>query len=111
VDREVFSVHDKKKNSFFVHSAKFARLVRKVEPEDFASAQSYLKRDKVARLLAAECYALALEFRQKQKEKLALQYIKLAAKLLGLSLRPKRLGDLEDIKRALGKLKTEKDTG
>ena len=31
----------------------------------------------------------------------ALQYIKLAAKLLGLSLRPKKLGDLEEIKKAL----------
>jgi hypothetical protein len=34
--------------------------------------------------------------------------MKLAAKLLGLSLRPKKLSDLEEIKKALAKLK-EKD--
>jgi len=34
--------------------------------------------------------------------------MKLAAKLLGLSLRPKKLCDLEEIKRALDRLKAEK---
>jgi hypothetical protein len=109
VARGVFSVrHDKNKNSFFVHSLRFARLVRKVDPEDFAKAQSYLARDKISRLLAAECYALAAKFRDEGKEKLALQYMKLATKLLGLSLRPKRLSDLDQIKRALKELKAEK---
>jgi hypothetical protein len=101
-------LHDKKKNSFFVHTLKFCKLVQSIDPADFAKAQSYLARDKVSRLLAAECYALALEFREKKQERLALQYMKLAAKLLGMSLRPKRLSDLEKIKAALKELKAEK---
>jgi hypothetical protein len=58
--------------------------------------------------MAAECFDLAERFKSEGDERLSLQYMKLAAKLLGLSLRPKKLSDLEEIKKALAKLK-EKD--
>jgi NTP pyrophosphatase (non-canonical NTP hydrolase) len=58
----------------------------------------------MCRVLGAECYELAEKFRKRDK-KLSLQYMKLAAKLLGLSLRPKKLDDLEQIKKALAELK------
>jgi hypothetical protein len=48
---------------------------------------------------------VAKQFAERNKEKLSLQYAKLAARLLNLSLRPKRLQDLEEIKKALAKLK------
>ena len=61
------------------------------------------------RIFAAECYEIAEKYaKAKQpKQKLALQYMKLAAKLLGLSLRPKKLSDLDEIKKALAKLKAQ----
>jgi hypothetical protein len=59
----------------------------------------------MCRLLAAECYGLANKCRKNAEDKLSLQYMKLAAKLLGLSLRPKKLDDLEQIKKALAELK------
>lgn len=110
--KEVSSVYDKKKNSFFQHSyyyRAFARLARKVKPGGFTRAQSYYARDDLARLLAEECYEFAHEFAAEKKQKLSLQYMKLAARLLGLSLRPKKLADLDEIKKALAKLKAEKD--
>lgn len=104
------SAHDKKKNSFFVHMLYlhvFTRLARKVNPGDFKRAQSYIARDEICRLLAEECYELAEEFMSppQPKYKLALQYMKLAAKLLGLSLKPKKLSDLDEIKRAISRMK------
>jgi hypothetical protein len=59
-------------------------------------------------MLAAECYELAQKFAQEGKQKLSLQYMKLAAKLLGLSLRPKKLSDLDEIKETLARLNAEK---
>jgi len=78
-----------------------------VRPGDFANAYSYIARDEICRLLAEECYELAKKFMmgQNPKHKLALQYMKLAAKFLGLSLKPKKLSDLEEIKKALGKMR------
>ena len=99
------------KNIFFIcriQYRSFARLVRKVRGEDFAYAESYAARDHLCRLLAKECFEMAERFKTAD-EKLSLQYIKLATKLLGLSLRPKKLSDLEEIKRALAKLRDTKD--
>ena len=98
------------KNIFFVCRIQyrcFARIVRKVRGEDFAYAESYAARDHLCRLLAKECFEMAERFKN-EDEKLSLQYIKLAAKLLGLSLRPKKLSDLEEIKKALAKLQASK---
>lgn len=101
----------KKNNSFFGHTVyyhAFARIARRVASADFIGAQSYAARDDVCRMLAAECYELAQKFAQEGKQKLSLQYMKLAAKLLGLSLRPKKLSDLDEIKETLARLNAEK---
>jgi len=102
-----------KKDSFFIHASyrSFCRIAGKIAPkrrlsgEDFVEAESFGDRDKICRIFAAECYELAKQFAERNKEKLSLQYAKLAARLLNLSLRPKRLQDLEEIKKALAKLK------
>ena len=97
-----------KKKYFFLQYRALARIARKVQSEDFSRADSYEARDYLCRLLAAECFEVADRFKDEGDERLTLQYMKLAAKLLGLSLRPKKLSDLEEIKRALDKLKAEK---
>jgi hypothetical protein len=108
-----------KKDSFFIHASyrSFCRIARKIAPKrklsgkDFVKAESFGDRDKICRIFAAECYELAKQFAEKKKEKLSLQYAKLAARLLNLSLRPKRLQDLEEIKKVLAELKGEKAPG
>ena len=102
-----------KKDSFFIRRVhggyyrQFARMARKLSPKDFRKAESFQERDKVMRVFAAECFELAQKFATDGDEKLALQYTKLAAKLLGLSLRPKRLSDLDAIKKTLAELKAQ----
>ena len=59
------------------------------------------------RTFAAECYEMAQKFATEKNEKMALQYTKLAAKLLGLSLRPKKLCDLDTIRKTLAELKAQ----
>lgn len=85
----------------------FRRVTKKLQKKDFVEAESFAARDKICRVFAAECFELAQKFAGEGEEKLSLQYIKLAAKLLGLSLRPKKLEDIEAIKKALAKLKAE----
>lgn len=100
-----------KKNIFFHHLIyrSFCRIAKKLKGKDFVDAESFKARDKIMRIFAAECYEIAEKYtKAKQpKQKLALQYMKLAAKLLGLSLRPKKLSDLDEIKKALAKLKAQ----
>ena len=101
----------RRNNSLSTYSAyyhAFARLARNVQSEDFTRAKSYVARDKVCRMLASECYELAQRFAQEKKYKCSLQYMKLAAKLLGMSLRPKKLSDLDAIKKTLAGLNAEK---
>jgi hypothetical protein len=100
-----------RRRSFSYHPAyyrAFARMTRKVRKEDFAYASSYSARDEVSRLLAAECYGLAQKFAEEGKQTLSLQYVKLAAKLLGMSLRPKKLLDLDEIKKTLARVNAQK---
>jgi hypothetical protein len=98
-----------KKNIFFQHLVyrSFCRIAKKLKGKDFVDAESFKARDKIMRIFAAECFELAQKFAEQKKEKLALQYMKLASKLLGLSLRPKKLSDLDEIKKALAKLKAQ----
>lgn len=102
-----------RKNIFFIHHAyykSFARIARKLSAKDFTKAESFGDRDEVMRIFAAECYETAQRFAKDGNEKMALQYTKLSAKLLGLSLRPKKLSDLDAIKKTLAELKAaEKD--
>jgi len=103
----------KKKNSFFYHGDHegyrrvFCRIARKLKKRDFVAAESFAARDEVCRVFAAECFALSKSFAKAGNEKLSLQYAKLAARLLGLSLRPKKLADLDELKKALAELKAD----
>lgn len=83
-----------------------------MQADDFLKAESFQARDELMRVFAAECCELAQKFasQRQPKEKLALQYAKLAAKPLGLSLRPKKLSDLDEIKRVLAELKAQEKT-
>ena len=101
----------KKKNSFFIHAIELRRIKKEhfIKAEDFVKAESFGDRDKVCRILAAECFQLAQKFSKGKKQKLSLQYMKLAAKLLGMSLKPKKLEDIEAIKKALAELKAEEE--
>src|SRR4030042_4416246 len=98
-----------KKHLFFsrlqLHA--FVRVV-KITEQNIADAYSFRARDPIMREMAAEAYGLAAKFK-KEDEKLSLQYMKLSAKLLGMSLRPKKLSDLDEIKQALAKLKEKRD--
>jgi hypothetical protein len=98
-----------KKNSFFLHEyhRAFVRIARRLDKKSFIDAESFAARDKICRIFAAECFELSQKFARQGEEKLSLQYMKLAAKLLGLSLRPKKLSDIEEIKKALAKLKEQ----
>jgi hypothetical protein len=89
----------------------FRRIAKKLNKRDFVEAESFGARDKICRVFAAECFELAQKFAKQGEEKLSLQYTKLAAKLLGLSLRPKKLEDIEQIKRVLAELKAEEPEG
>ena len=85
----------------------FRRITKKLEKKNFIDAESFAARDKICRVFAAECFELAQKFAKQGENRLSLQYMKLAAKLLGLSLRPKKLEDIEAIKKALADLKAE----
>lgn len=86
---------------------RIARKIGKLRPEDFVDAGSFRARDKIMRIFAAECYALAKKAKEQKQERLALQYSKLSAKLLNMSLRPKKLQDLDAIKRTIAKMKKQ----
>ena len=99
-----------KKNIFFFTRETyrvFRRVAKKLEKKDFVGAESFAARDKICRVFASECFELAQKLARQGEDKLSLQYMKLATKLLGLSLRPKKLEDIEAIKKALAKLKAE----
>ncbi|MDI9577058.1 MAG: hypothetical protein QM398_02845 [Thermoproteota archaeon] len=100
---------ENKKNIFFPHIVyrSFSRITRKLTAKDFVDADSFKARDDIMRIFAAECFELAQKFAEEKNEKLALQYTKLSAKMLGLSLRPKKLSDLDEIKRVLAELKAQ----
>jgi hypothetical protein len=95
----------KKRILFFTTKTTCVRRIRKLGKRDFIDAESFAARDKICRMFAAECFELAKEFAKNGDDKLSLQYAKLAAKLLGLSLRPKKLEDIEIIKKVLADLK------
>ena len=96
-------------NAFSANMAyySFCRIARKLKAEDFTRADSFRARDKIMRILAAECFESAERFAKEENQKLAFQYTKLSAKLLGLSLSPKKLRDLETIKKTLAELKAK----
>ena len=80
---------------------------KRLSEEKIVKAESFSDRDKIARLLAAYSYDMAMKFAEKQKYKLHLQWMKLAARLLNMSLKPKKLADLDEIKKVVAQIKRE----
>jgi hypothetical protein len=95
---------NKKRILFFQHTL---RRIRRLKKRDFVDAETFTARDKICRVFAAECFEKAQELanRAQPKEKLSLQYMKLAIKLFGLSFKPKKLEDIEAIQKAVADLK------
>jgi hypothetical protein len=105
-------VNDEKKYFFITYSVfgRIARELEKLKAKDFVTAESFSERDRISRIFAAECYKLAKKFAKEKKHKLSLQYMKLACKLLNMSLKPKKLSDLEEIRKVLAQVKKEQAT-
>jgi len=101
------NLNDEKKYFFNTYRAfrRIAKELEKLEGKDFVKAESFSERDRISRIFAAECYELAKKFAKEQKHRLSLQYMKLACKLLNMSLRPKKLSDLEEIRKVLAQVK------
>jgi len=70
-------------------------------------ADSFTERDEVVRSLAGRAYEVALKFEEEGDREQQLKWLKLVARLLELSLEPKKLADLEEIKKALAEIKRE----
>ena len=71
----------KKKNSFFQHAL---RRIRKLKKRDFVDAETFTAGDKLCRVFASECFEKAQKLannRPQPKEKMSLQYMKLARHL------------------------------
>jgi len=68
-------------------------------------AQTWPERDQLLRSLAAKCYDVANTYKDEPDK--ALKWMRLVAKLLGLSFVPKRLEDLELIKKEVAEVKTQ----
>jgi len=68
-------------------------------------AQTWPERDQLLRSLAAKCYDVANAYKNEPDK--ALKWMRLVAKLLGLSFVPKRLEDLETIKKEVAEVKTQ----
>jgi len=108
--REKVNVQKKIIFSTFSALRKTAELLERaprISKKDVAKAETFEERDKIARLWAAYCYDLAEYFAGQKKFKLQLQWMKLAARLLHLSLKPKKLVDLDEIKKVLAEIKRE----
>lgn len=70
-------------------------------------ADSFTERDEVVRSLAGRAYEVALKFEDEGNREQQLKWLKLVARLLELSFEPKKLADLEEIKKALAEIKKQ----
>ena len=82
------------------HRTSKARLRDKI-----LNAETWPERDQLLRSLAAKCYDVANECKSEPDK--ALKWMRLVAKLLGLSFVPKRLEDMELIKKEIAEVKTQ----
>lgn len=69
-------------------------------------AETWPERDRLLRSLAAKCYSVANSFSETDPDKM-LKWMRLVSKLLGLSFTPKRLEDLEFIKKEMAEVKAQ----
>jgi len=82
-------------------------VIPKKMPQKITYASSFIQRDKIIRLLASQAYEIAEQFGNANDRKQQLKWMRLVAELLDLSLKPKQLADLEEIKRELAEIKKE----
>jgi len=84
--------------------ARISRRVKRTRLHDqIVHADSWPERDQLLKSLAAKAYDIAHSFMDSDPDK-ALKWMRVVAKLLSLSFVPKRLDDLELIKRELAAL-------
>jgi hypothetical protein len=83
------------------------KIAKKLKRNAAVKAESFEDRDKLARVWAAYCIEMAEHFKNAGKPKLQLQWMKLAARLLHMSLKPKKLADLDEIKKTLAQIKKQ----
>lgn len=69
-------------------------------------ASTWPERDQLLRSLAAKCYDVASSYAKTDQDK-ALKWMRMVAKLLGLSFVPKRLEDMESIKTEIAEVKKQ----
>jgi len=74
--------------------------------DQIVHAESWPERDRLLKSLAAKCYEIANSFIESDPDK-ALKWMRVVAKLLSLSFVPKRLDDMELIKKELAALKEQ----
>jgi hypothetical protein len=87
--------------------ARIKRLTQKTRLRDqIIHAETWPERDQLLKSLAAKAYDVAHSFMEVDPDK-ALKWMRLVAKLLSLSFVPKRLDDLELIKKELATLKEQ----
>ncbi len=83
------------------------KLSRTRLKDQILHAQTWPERDQLLRSLAAKCYDVANNLAQEGSTEQSLKWLKLVARLLGLSFTPKKLEDLEAIKKELEEVKAE----
>ena len=87
--------------------ARISRRVKKTRLHDqILHADSWPERDQLLKSLAAKAYDVAHSFMESDSDK-ALKWMRVVAKLLSLSFVPKKLDDLELIKKELALLKEQ----
>ena len=87
--------------------ARISRRVKKTRLHDqIVHADSWPERDQLLKSLAAKAYDIAHSFMDSEPDK-ALKWMRVVAKLLSLSFVPKRLDDMELIKKELALLKEQ----
>lgn len=91
-----------------VRPLQFRRISRVRLRDQILHAESWPERDRLLRGLAAKCYEIANAYAKEGGDmELSLKWMKLVARLLGLSFTPKRQEDLELIKKELAEVKAE----
>ena len=86
---------------------KARRRIAKTRLRDqIVHADSWPERDRLLKSLAAKCYEVANGFIEADPDK-ALKWMRVVAKLLSLSFVPKRLEDLELVKKEVAEVKAQ----
>lgn len=79
--------------------------IPRLKEEELANADTFAQRDRLCRQLAQECYNEAQQMWRLKSHKGYERWMKLAHKYIDLSFKPKRLEELEQIRRALAEVK------